>query len=138
MNENFMRNMKVVNYCWTCHKVHNIGDRHPSEKPIMCECGGYVVTPSGKVQFAILPVTSVFKVDDGERHWIAAKDVDEVRTVYNAVYDETLEDDAVIEPVALDVLRHPFISTEEGRKVSLIDIIRDQNDFPALLASSVW
>lgn len=138
MDNDFMQNMKIVNYCWTCHKEHSIGDRHPDEKPIMCECGGYVVTPSGKVQFAMIPIVPVFKVDDGERHWIAAKDVDEVRKTYNTIYDEELEECAVIELVTLDVLRDPFITTEEGRKVSLIEIIRDQNEFPALLASSVW
>ena len=138
MSDNFMRNMKMVSYCWTCQKEHEIGDSSPHEKPIMCECGGYVVSPSGKVQFAFLPVVPVFKVDDGERHWIAAKDEREVISTYNSIYDDELESGATIERVTPDILIQHIITTEEGRKVSLIDIIRDTDNFPALLASSVW
>lgn len=33
--------------CWTCKKEY---EEVPLTEPYKCECGGYVVSPSGKVQ----------------------------------------------------------------------------------------
>lgn len=39
--------MKIVLLCWTCGKEY---EDVPLNKPYKCECGGYVVSPSGRVQ----------------------------------------------------------------------------------------
>lgn len=40
--------MKMILYCWSCGKEHSnvplTGEAHK------CDCGGYVVTPSGKMR----------------------------------------------------------------------------------------
>lgn len=40
-----MRKIKLV--CWTCKKEY---ESVPLTGPYKCECGGYVVSPSGKIQ----------------------------------------------------------------------------------------
>lgn len=35
--------------CWSCNQIWNISLLPPDAKDIKCTCGGYVVTPSGKV-----------------------------------------------------------------------------------------
>jgi len=35
--------------CWSCNKVWNISLLPIGAKDVKCDCGGYVVTPSGKV-----------------------------------------------------------------------------------------
>lgn len=137
-----MKNMKAVCYCWTCGKGHeNVPYNHDArDKSYKCDCGGYVQSPSGKVQMAIMPVVPVWKVDDGENHWIAAKDKDEVRGFYSTLYDDPLEDGAEIELVDNETLEKRFIRTDEvpSRLISLKDAVREQDTFPALLACSVW
>ena len=39
--------MKIVLLCWTCGKEYS---DVPLNGPYKCECGGYVVSPSGKTQ----------------------------------------------------------------------------------------
>ena len=39
--------MELVLVCWSCGKEHK---DIPVDKPYKCECGGYVVSPSGKTQ----------------------------------------------------------------------------------------
>ncbi|WP_026702838.1 hypothetical protein [Salibacterium aidingense] len=48
--------MKVINYCWSCSKQHDLNNTHfiGEIKNVKCECGGYVVTPSGKALFQIV------------------------------------------------------------------------------------
>lgn len=35
--------------CWSCTKIWNISLLPTDAKGVECDCGGYVVTPSGKV-----------------------------------------------------------------------------------------
>lgn len=35
--------------CWKCNKIWNISLLPADAKDVKCDCGGYVVTPSGKV-----------------------------------------------------------------------------------------
>ena len=44
-----MKNFKLI--CWDCGKeFEDIPMGWPSNWPYRCECGGFVVSPSGKVQ----------------------------------------------------------------------------------------
>jgi hypothetical protein len=139
MENDFMKNMKLLHICWTCQKEHHLPNLGVREYGVKCDnCQGYIVSPSGKVQCTLVPVVPVYKVDDGERHWFAAENEDQVKEAYNALYDEELESEAIIEKVRNNDLHEKRITTEEGKKVSLFDIIKEQNHFPALLASSVW
>jgi hypothetical protein len=143
-DDNFMKNMKLVFYCWTCQKEHESSnvpyDIKASNKSVMCDCGGYVVSPSGKVQMATLPIVPVWKVDDGERHWIAAKDIDELKECYKDWYgDELLEDAEIIQVTGEDLNDAKFWDDEEMKiKRSLNDFVRQANHFPAQLASSLF
>lgn len=142
--DNTMKNMKVLHYCWTCGKAHELPDvpynYMVEDQSVMCECGGHVVSRSGKVQLSIVPMLPVFKVDDGELHWFSAKDEQEARAYYNKLYEEELEPDAVIEEVTGSELDKRNIRSDDDIRglQSLKDVIREQNEFPALLASSVW
>ena len=45
-----MTSMKLVMLCWNCGKEHKPRALSSFDGPYLCECGGYVVSPSGKVQ----------------------------------------------------------------------------------------
>lgn len=47
--------MKTLAYCFTCHKEHDISKNDIKDHAIMCECGGYVISPSGKANFKLIP-----------------------------------------------------------------------------------
>ena len=38
----------VIACCFTCNKEHDVSNVSPLKYSIKCECGGYVVSPSGK------------------------------------------------------------------------------------------
>lgn len=139
-----LTNLKVVNYCWTCNKEHDASTTpynfNAIDKSVMCGCGGYIVTPSGKTLGGIIPIRPVFKVDDGESHYFAAETVDQVKEYYHELYGETLEDDTEITLVSNEKLRERFITCEEKphKKLNLIEAINEMTNFPALLCSSVW
>jgi len=46
--------MKILAYCWSCNKEHDISNTTPKDYGMKCDCGGYVITPSGKVQSRII------------------------------------------------------------------------------------
>lgn len=49
--------MKVINYCFSCNKEHDVSGIDVMAKGLQCECGGYYVTPSGKVISKFIPET---------------------------------------------------------------------------------
>ncbi|MCX8129793.1 MAG: hypothetical protein N3I35_06805 [Clostridia bacterium] len=49
--------MKVINYCFTCHKEHDVTELDVMAKGMKCDCGGYYVTPSGKCMSKFIPET---------------------------------------------------------------------------------
>ena len=49
--------MKVINYCFSCNKEHDVTGLDVMAKGLKCECGGYYVTPSGKVMSKFIPET---------------------------------------------------------------------------------
>jgi hypothetical protein len=48
--------MKIINYCWSCRKEHDLSNvRFIGEiKNVKCDCGGYVISPSGKGLFRVV------------------------------------------------------------------------------------
>jgi len=54
--------MKVLGLCWSCKKEHDLTNTSPAEYSIKCECGGYVVTPSGKTYSKFIPETMADKI----------------------------------------------------------------------------
>lgn len=141
-----MKNMKVVHYCWTCNKAHEATntsyDFLASDKSVMCECGGYVVSPSGKVQLSILPAVPVWLIDDGaETFRVAASSPDEaLKCLAEEMGPVEIEYPKVTEVTDPEELRRKFILSEEGSsvKTSIIDIINRTEKFPALISTSIW
>lgn len=44
---------RIIAYCWKCNQPHNI-THEENGKVVRCKnCGGYVVSPSGKIQARI-------------------------------------------------------------------------------------
>lgn len=44
--------MKFIAYCFSCNKEHEVADlMSGSNEGLKCECGGYIITPSGNVKF---------------------------------------------------------------------------------------
>jgi hypothetical protein len=54
--------MKVMGYCWTCNKEHDITNIGLEEYSVKCECGGFIVTPSGKTYSKLIPETMEEKI----------------------------------------------------------------------------
>jgi len=53
--------MEFALVCWSCGKEYC---GIPVDKPYKCECGGYVVSPSGKVQGKwIMDESTVYGID---------------------------------------------------------------------------
>lgn len=143
MEKDIMRNMKLVYYCHTCGKTHeDVAYAFDArDKSVKCDCGGFVVSPSGKVLMQIVPAVPVWKVDDGEVHRFAAKDIDELRLYYKELYGEELDDDSEItEVMDSEELNRKFIRTDDepSRLISLKEAINEADSFPTLLCSSVW
>ncbi|MFD1776977.1 hypothetical protein [Paenibacillus rhizophilus] len=141
-----MKNMKVVHYCWTCGKSHEATDTPydliASDKSVKCECGGYVVSPSGKVQLSIVPAVPIWKIDDGaETFRVAASNAEEaLKCLSEEMGLDEIEEPEVREITDAGELRRKFILVEEGgtNKSSIIDIINRTEKFPALISTSIW
>lgn len=60
--------MKVILLCWICGKEHT---DVPMINGYKCECGGYVISPSGKVQGKLIDESQVYGNDypDGRCEW---------------------------------------------------------------------
>ncbi|OME59467.1 hypothetical protein [Paenibacillus odorifer] len=141
-----MKNMKVVHYCWTCGKAHEATntpyDFLASDKSVKCECGGYVVSPSGKVQLSIMPAIPVWKIDDGaERFRVSANNAEEaLKCLIEEFGLDEFEEPNVTEITDLEELRRKFITLEEGgtQKTSIIEIVNRTEKFPAIISTSIW
>jgi len=48
-----VRKIKFIAECWNCKKEHD-ASKIPHGEVKFCKCGGYVVTPSGKVKGRIV------------------------------------------------------------------------------------
>ena len=60
--------MKTIAYCWSCRKEHDITNVPAYKYGIKCECGGFVITPSGKVNVKLIPE------NDKDRELLGMKD----------------------------------------------------------------
>lgn len=47
--------MKTLGYCWSCNKEHDLTDIGIKEHGLKCECGGFVISPSGKIKSKLVP-----------------------------------------------------------------------------------
>lgn len=47
--------MKTVAYCWSCGKAHDISNLNSTDYGIKCKCGGFVISPSGKINMRLVP-----------------------------------------------------------------------------------
>lgn len=105
--------MKTLAYCWTCNKEHDITNKGIKEYGIKCDCGGYVISPSGKINMKLVPendedkkilgiriekietgkpLPKVFKMDDYS--WVCAMDIKKAVSWYietTGVEEEDLE-----------------------------------------------
>lgn len=137
-----VKNLKVVNLCWNCNKAHEDVPYsfEQRDKTIKCECGGDVVTRSGKVQMAFIPAIPVFIVDDGETHRWAAESIENARAAHIELYGE-LDDESSITQINDPIeLNRKFIMPEEGdrRLKSINEVVSETDVFPALISTSVW
>lgn len=85
-------------------------------------------------------IVSVFLIDDGELHWIAARDEEEAKMFYQTLYEQPVDDEFEIRLVSNEELDKKMISTDDNllKFISLKEVLYQEDTFPALLASSVW
>ncbi|MNV40944.1 hypothetical protein D3C71_1325650 [compost metagenome] len=139
----FPKNMSVTYFCWTCKKEHVLTEDIAGSLGVKCDsCDGYIITPSGRVQVHMRPVVSVFLFNDGEKHWIAAKTLEEAERCFNAEYNEdrnkyTLEE-IPYEQYHVCNIRDKDASSGKEITTSLLLCIQQADSFPALLASTVY
>lgn len=140
---NSLKNLKVVNLCWNCGKPHDDVQYafNKRDKTVKCECGGDVVTRSGKVQMTIVPAVPIWVVDDGETHRWAANSMEDVRVAYRELYGEDLDEESVITQITnpVEFSRKFILADEESRKHrSINEIVSEVDTFPALISRSIW
>jgi len=117
-------NMKILHCCWSCNKEQELPkDQHANKNGIECECGGYLVTPSGKVQLKVVPIVQVFQLNDCEA--IAAESLEQAIKFYFTeitVYDEDKIDNPHVVPMDY------MIFDDEARttQISISDLIESQ------------
>lgn len=46
--------MKVIAYCFSCNKEYDVTNKAINEI-ILCDCGGYVISKTGKMQIKLVP-----------------------------------------------------------------------------------
>lgn len=49
-NSEINKQGKLVATCWSCNKVEDISGLSANLTGKRCECGGYIITPSGKIK----------------------------------------------------------------------------------------
>ncbi|MHA7963547.1 hypothetical protein ACX93W_05320 [Paenibacillus sp. CAU 1782] len=138
-----VKNLKVVNLCWGCGKMHdNVPyDFKTSDKTIKCDkCGGAVVTKTGKVQMAFIPSIPVFIVDDGETHRWAAETIEAAKAAHVALHGEWEEESSITQITDPIEFNRKFIMPEEGNRTlkSINEVVSETKVFPALISTSVW
>jgi hypothetical protein len=136
-----MKNFKLVNHCWSCNKEHDLSDQL-IQNNIKCDCGGYVITPSGKGLHEIKLNCNVYRFDDGENHWIAASTQDEAIKFFEGEYgneneyDVKLVNDAELNEKMIDNIE--FLEEDGVEWISLKQIVLQSERLPSLIASSVY
>jgi hypothetical protein len=100
--------MKVINYCFSCNKEYDMTGIDVMAKGLQCECGGYYVTPSGKVMSRFIPETDedykLLGIGKKIKVWTAYLDGDRGYTVDNPDYiAPEFEEDSEIECSESDI-----------------------------------
>lgn len=115
-------NMKIVHSCWSCSKEHELAQEPPviDGNGIKCECGGYIVTPSGKVQVNVRPIVQVFRLNDYDG--IAAESLEQaIEFYFSEIMD--YEEDMIDNPHALPMDHMIFDDETRTTQISIGDLI---------------
>ncbi|MBL4951089.1 hypothetical protein JK635_02390 [Neobacillus sp. YIM B02564] len=115
-------NMKTFDICWNCGKEHDSTNQSPFEYGVKCECGGYVVSPSGKVQIKTVPIVHVYQMNEYDA--VAAESVEQAIEYYSQFEPLDEEDIENIEVVPMDY--QVWDDEERTKKISIREIIENE------------
>ena len=78
-----MYNYKLIFFCQRCKKEHDRTHEPMFETGVKCDCGGFVITPSGRTTMQIRLTADVYIIV-GEKYitWIGSKTEDDARTFF--------------------------------------------------------
>lgn len=115
-------NMKIVHSCWSCNKEHELPEESPNndENGIKCECGGYIVTPSGKVQVNVKPIVQVYQLNDCDG--IAAESLEQAIEFYFSEITD-YEEDLIDNPRVLSMDYKIFDDETRTTQISIRELI---------------
>lgn len=116
-------NMKVCSYCWICGKEYKVTNKSPFKYGVKCECGGYLVSPSGKVRLKIKPIVQVYRLNEYDA--VAAKSEDEAKEFYLKITG--LDENEAFEDISIVPMDY-MVWTDETRtrKISIKDLIENE------------
>jgi len=129
-------NMKVFHCCWTCGKEYEVTNQSPFEYGVKCECGGYVVSPSGKVQLKIEPIVRVYRLNEYDA--VAAKSEEQAKEFYLKLTG--LDEEEAFEDVSIVPMDY-MVWTDDTRtsKISIKDLIENEwEGEPFIAFSTEW
>jgi hypothetical protein len=87
-----MESYKLVMFCQRCKKEHDRTHSPMFETGVQCDCGGYIVTPSGRANIQIKIEANVYLMHGKEfMAWIGAATEEEAVSHFQ----KTVEDNAV-------------------------------------------
>jgi hypothetical protein len=114
-------NMKSFYLCWQCQKEHDASKHSVFETNGKCDCGGVVVSPSGKVQLKTVPIVHVYRMNEYDA---VAAESDEQAIQYYSQF-ETLDEDKIenIEVVSMDYM---VWDEERKGKIYVREIIENE------------
>lgn len=93
--------MKTLAYCWSCNKEYDITNKGVQDYGSKCQCGGFIISPTGKVNMRLIPendedlkllgiskqdkkeekpLPKVFKMDDYS--WVCAMNIEKAINWY--------------------------------------------------------
>lgn len=89
-----MHHYKLIYFCQRCRKEHDHTHEPMLETGVKCDCGGYVITPSGRATMQIKLTADVFVIR-GEKFigWVGAESELEARILFH----ERLEENEIVE-----------------------------------------
>lgn len=121
VNERFI-NAKMIHICWSCQKERELPEHGPEENKegIKCDCGGFVVTPSGKVQLKMVPKVQVFQLN--EYDGVAAESLEQAIEFYFSEIND-FEEDLIDNPRALPMDMKLFDDETRTTQISVNDLI---------------
>lgn len=115
-------NMKSFYLCWHCGKEHDGSQYSVFERNVNCDCGGVVISPSGKVQLKTVPIVHVYRMNEYDA---VAAESDEQAIEYYSQFEE-LDTETVekMEVVPMDYM--VWADEERTKKISVREIIENE------------